>query len=64
MAGTRLRKTFRYPAEEDDDDDDEIPNDLDEEGYYIQLRSYIADFVLMLAPRARETHREAQSRER
>ena len=34
MAGTRLRKTFRYPAEEEDDDDDDIPNDLDEEGYY------------------------------
>lgn len=34
MAATRLRKTFRYAA--DDSDDDETPMDLDEEGYYSQ----------------------------
>ena len=29
MAATRLRRTFKYPA-----DDDDIPKDLDEEGDY------------------------------
>ena len=32
MVATRLRKTFRYPA--DNSDDDDVPKDLDEEGYY------------------------------
>lgn len=32
MAATRLRKTFRYPAENSDDDDDDTPKELDEEG--------------------------------
>ena len=33
MAATRLRRTFKYPADDDDDDDDDdIPEDLDDEG--------------------------------
>lgn len=56
MAATRLRRTFQYPA-----DDDDIPKDLDEEGDY--SREIVqGGFVLMLAPRAREAHREVQSR--
>lgn len=56
MATTRLRRTFQYPV-----DDDDIPKDLDEEGDYSREIVW-GGFVLMLAPRAREAHRQVQSR--
>ena len=39
MATTRLRKTFRYPA--DGSDDDETPKDLDEQGQSFHYGGYM-----------------------
>lgn len=49
MAATRLRRTFRYPADEGDqdgDDDDDLPAHLDEEGIY--LFTFLPSLTLLL----------------
>ena len=36
MATTRVRKTFKYPAENSDDDD--MPREMDEEGEILTIK--------------------------
>ena len=55
MATARLRKTFRYPA--DNSDEDDMPRDLDEEG--TDLSWTAGGDLLLSVNRTRETYKEA-----
>ena len=55
MATARLRKTFRYPA--DNSDEDDTPRDLDEEGSDLPLTA--RGDLLLSVTRTRETYKEA-----